>query len=145
MDSLRVLLLTGDREFTSAFGALCVTPLVARWRVHDDEQAASGGAARIFRLKSFRRMRRLRSPMAVSCAVTLARKAPADHGACVAVTLDNSSETLAACRAGSAPISLLEAAGQRAAASDFLPSRNRSDVMRSTTDSGSSTNADCED
>jgi two-component system response regulator RegX3 len=96
MESLRVLLLTGDREFASAFGGL-VRAFGHEVEVHDDEQAASEAARILPAQVVFVDQTTSQSDGSQLCRDLRASSPQAVR--CVAVTLDNSSETLAACRA----------------------------------------------
>jgi CheY-like chemotaxis protein len=96
MEFLRVLLLTGDREFASAFGSL-VRAFGHEVEVHDDEQAAGEAAAVLPPDVVF--VDQTSSPTDGSQLCRSLRASGERAARFVAVTLDNSSETLAACRA----------------------------------------------
>ncbi|HEY4311792.1 MAG TPA: hypothetical protein VGN12_20260 [Pirellulales bacterium] len=96
MESLRVLLLTGDREFANSFGAL-VRAFGHEVEVHDDEPAAIEAARIIPSHVVF--VDQTTSPTDGSQMCRDLREGDVQPVRFVAVTLDNSSETLAACRA----------------------------------------------
>ncbi|HVU87859.1 MAG TPA: response regulator [Pirellulales bacterium] len=96
MEILRVLLLSGDREFASAFASL-VRAFGHEVEVHDDEQVAGEAAAVLPPDVVF--VDQTTSTTDGSQLCRQVRSAAIRSARFVAVTLDNSSETLAACRA----------------------------------------------